>query len=130
MASKTLGTIDLNVSLHGNFAYGRMIKDEYLIMLLQAELSERDLQLILNCMDYAAAEHQGGLPGHNLMLVIAKLLNVMQLDKDLVSKALNEISDEEQESYDDDESCLYGDDSRGFYHGRPCVEVEGCGCNW
>jgi len=112
MASNTL---NLNVSLGGNFAYGRMIKDEYLIMLLQSELSERELALIVNCMDYSVAEHQGGLPGHNLMLVIAKLLNVMQLDKDLVSKALNEIVDPEEYEHD----CVeYG-----------CDE-EGCGCNW
>lgn len=36
------------------------------------ELTEREARLIKNCLDYASGD-PAGLPGHNLMILVAKL---------------------------------------------------------
>lgn len=68
------------------FLYGRAITDDLLVQLLKSEFDDRELRLILNCLTYAEND-PAGLPGHGLMLLVAKLLRVMQLDASLVEAA-------------------------------------------
>lgn len=55
--------------------YYRMVYDNF---------SRRELLLILNCINYADRE-PGGLPGHNLMIIIAKLCFFLGFDEDVAS---------------------------------------------
>jgi len=44
------------------------------------EFTDRELMLIVNCIDYYSSEKQGGLPGHGLMLLVAKLALISDLE--------------------------------------------------
>lgn len=46
---------------------------------LGEHFDERELRLIANCCTYAAND-PAGLPGHNLMIIVAKLANLMGID--------------------------------------------------
>lgn len=46
---------------------------------LSENFSERELKLIQNCRDYADGD-PGGLPGHQLMLLVAKLEELVGID--------------------------------------------------
>lgn len=120
----SLDDLKLNVSVKGNFAYGRMIKDEFMVTLLASELSERQLKLITNSTHYANSEYQGGLPGHELMLTIAKLMEIMQIDNSLVLKALQEI--EADESCD----CYWGCDCKPSLCKICGLSEIDCECCW
>ena len=43
-------------------------------------ITERELRLIANCREYANGD-PAGLPGHNLMMIVAKLADVLSIDK-------------------------------------------------
>jgi hypothetical protein len=45
--------------------------------LLKETFDERELGLIQNCIDYACGDTPSGLPGHNLMIVIDKLVRII-----------------------------------------------------
>ena len=90
----------LRTNLGNGFVYGRAIKDDIMVMLLESELNERELALIINAMEYAESDCQGGLPGHNLLLLISKLLYIMQVNKSNVKTALDNVK-VSQEVYDD-----------------------------
>lgn len=90
----------LRTNIGNRFVYGRAITDEVMVMLLESELNERELALIINAMDYAESDCQGGLPGHNLLMLISKLLYIMQANKVHVAEALKNVK-VSQEVYDD-----------------------------
>ncbi|HRT10185.1 MAG TPA: hypothetical protein P5233_17510 [Candidatus Paceibacterota bacterium] len=54
----------------------------------QAEFDERQQRLIKNCEDYALSD-PAGVPGHNLMLIVAKMS--LMLDKMELASALNKV---------------------------------------
>lgn len=68
---------------------GRAISDAFMPVVLSARFTERELVLLRNCLSYAEGE-QGGLPGHNLMVLIGKLLNMAEIDDTLLVKASKE----------------------------------------
>ena len=43
-------------------------------------ITERELRLIANCREYTNGD-PAGLPGHNLMIIVAKLADVLGIDK-------------------------------------------------
>lgn len=43
------------------------------------DFDKRELRLIKNCCDYAKGD-PAGLPGHNLMIIISKLVDESQID--------------------------------------------------
>lgn len=53
--------------------------------------SEREMQLMLNCITYASAS-PAGLPGHNLMLIIAKLVNALGVNANDIRGALDQMA--------------------------------------
>lgn len=48
-------------------------------LVTQGVLTERDRDLVVNCLGYAGGliGIPGGFPGHNLILLVAKLANVV-----------------------------------------------------
>ena len=71
-------------SVVGQLYYGTMVKPELLAVLFKERLTERELQLLINIDDYLNADSQAGLPGHNLMVLVSKLMGIMQVERDEV----------------------------------------------
>ncbi len=66
----------------------KTLPDEALLI-----FTERELRLVENCKDYAASD-PAGLPGHNLLLIINKLDDLVgQLIQGRGEAELNEILD-------------------------------------
>lgn len=55
------------------------VKNEALNTVAGALFDERELRLILNCVNYANGD-PAGLPGHNLMVIVAKLCALYGFD--------------------------------------------------
>lgn len=49
------------------------------------KLDERELRLILNCMDYAKND-PAGFPGHVLILILAKVFSRSDIEAELASR--------------------------------------------
>lgn len=79
----------------GDLHYAVPYPEEYVTALLQSQFTDRELKLILNSMDYAQDEDkQGGIPGHNLLIVIGKIMNMVFIDRDMVINAIETELDE------------------------------------
>lgn len=61
---------------------------------LMLNYSQRELRLILNCMNYATSD-PAGLPGHNLMLIVDKAIRDQGVDELLVRYTLGQVGLEE-----------------------------------
>lgn len=73
----------------GQMYYGTMVKPEFLATLFKERLTKRELNLLINIYDYMDADSQGGLPGHNLMVLVSKLMGIMQVERDVVEMGLD-----------------------------------------
>lgn len=62
--------------------------DQLRVNSLREVFSERELQLILNCDSYARGK-PAGLPGHNLMLIISSLINLLGTNQTEIRSARN-----------------------------------------
>jgi len=60
---------------------------------LTKTFTERELRLMLNCIVYAEMD-PAGLPGHNLMIILAKLCVETAIDGIAIKHALGEITTE------------------------------------
>ena len=75
------------------------------------ELTEREMRLVDNCMRYADAD-PAGLPGHNLMIIIAKLarqnyqLNVRNSKLESVARHAYAVDQGIAEFYPDDPEAV------------------------
>lgn len=54
---------------------------------LRTHFDEREAALIKNAVDYAKSDNPAGLPGHNLMLIISKLIDMLGLEPEEFSHA-------------------------------------------
>lgn len=83
----------MNFNYGNGFAYGREITDEMLQLILTSKLSERELRLVRNCMRYAK-DDPAGMPGHNLAVIVSKMMEIMQIDEAIVQDAIDSLSQE------------------------------------
>lgn len=68
----------------------------------QGKDAERELKIIKNCLDYAKGD-PGGLPGHQLMLIVAKLHRMLTEPSDrYLSRAVLEAVDNYSQEWDGD----------------------------
>lgn len=78
------GSQTLRIKLHNKAQLDMFLDEQTKLMKHYAVLREmfdaREAALIQNCVDYARSENPAGLPGHNLMVVIAKLVELAGLD--------------------------------------------------
>lgn len=60
---------------------------------------ERELRLLLNCHDYAGRD-PAGLPAHNLMLLLAKMAELVGLTSSIAAHALRHLREGLEEEYE------------------------------
>ena len=61
--------------------------------LLEETFTDRELKLLINVLDYSNADYQAGLPGHNLMIVISKLLGIIDITREDINNVIS-VNDE------------------------------------
>lgn len=54
---------------------------------VEISFTDREMRLIINSLDYATGD-PAGLPGHNLMVIIAKMAAALKISKSDISEAL------------------------------------------
>lgn len=57
----------------------------------KAEFDEREQRLISNCVNHAK-DDPAGLPGHNLILIIAKMAHVLNVHETALDMAVQELN--------------------------------------
>lgn len=57
---------------------------------LNKTFTDRELKLMINVLDYTNGDSQAGLPGHNLIVIIGKLLEVIDISENNIRDAITE----------------------------------------
>lgn len=68
---------------------GHPASDEMIVAQLANHFTTRELRIMLNCISYGEND-PAGIPGHNLLMIVTKLLGLTSITKELIHAAIVE----------------------------------------